>query len=320
MKITDIIAQYLLSKEGQQERNQLAEWHDDTSKNIEIVKELDSVWEATEDFSDYETFDTNAAWSALDSKISEEPKQPLISTKLLAAACVVLLAGLVTWNLIDNHNTSGDKALPNHTTDDSSMSFALEDESRIWLNSNSEFVQVSDFTETRSVSLEGHGYFEIAKDKKRPFTIDTDMGTIKVLGTAFDLNCDPNTFDLKVTEGKVAFTNKKRTYEISANQRLVMDNGVYVMIDWYDHHEADWRFENLSFDNTPLSEVLTTLSTTFQVTFDNSDNLDLTNCLINTKFNDESITDILSELEIIVNLKVKKLSDTTYEISSLKCQ
>ena len=318
MKITDIIAKYLLSKEDQQERNQLAEWHDDTSNNIEIIKDLDSVWEATDNMSDYETFDTNAAWSALDSKIAEEPKKPFFSTKQLATACLILLAALVTWNLINN-NSDSDSSLPNHATDDSSMSFALEDKSRIWLNADSEFSQTSDFTKTRSVSLDGHGYFEIAKDRTRPFIIDTDMGTIEVLGTAFDLTCDANTFDLKVTEGKVSFTNEKRVYEISANSRLVKDKGVYVMVDWYDHHEADWRFENLSFDNTPLTEVLSTLSTTFQVTFDNKDNLDLTNCLINTKFNDESITDILSELEIIVNLKVMKLSDTAYEISSLNC-
>lgn len=320
MKLTDIIAQYLLSKEDNQERNQLTEWHDDTSKNIDIIKDLDTVWETSQEMDDYADFDTNSAWSALDTQITEESDNTAGRiTKILIGLAIVAL-GYFTWSYLSNQEPDAGEIKQFHQSEADVMSFAMQDASQIWLNTQSSLKQSSDFKITRDVTLEGQGYFQIAKDRNRPFIINTGNEVITVLGTAFDLNTYDNVFDLKVTEGRVAVDTKKRIIEVSANHRLTKKDGVYALTDWYEHSEVDWRFENLAFDNAPLEEVLATLSQTFQVSFENPDQVDLSNCLINTKFIDESITDILYELEIIINLQVETLSDNSYQISSLQCK
>lgn len=321
MKITDIISRYLSHKESHEEKSQFTQWYDDSSKNIEIIKELDSLWEVSEQMSDYKSFDTNHAWHQLDNKLETNARKPIISTRLLLGSCVILLAGLLIWNVTDKtSNSYKNKQEQEFKTTDSTLSYALVDDSRFWLNTNSELSKNSDFSSDRNVTLNGQGYFEITRDRKRPFVIDTGLEKVTVLGTTFDLNTYGETFDLKVSEGLVSVDTKKRLIEVGANQRLVKDNGMYTLIDWHETSKAHWRYQNLSFVHARLSDVIATISQTFDIVFELEDGMDLTNCMINTKFSDESFSDILAELEVIVNLKVDQVSSKSYKITHLHCQ
>lgn len=70
----------------------------------------------------------------------------------------------------------------------------LPDGTQVWLNSNSKLVYDSEMNEkdTRSVKLYGEAYFDVTKNKERPFIIGTDKFSIKVLGTAFNVKAYPN--------------------------------------------------------------------------------------------------------------------------------
>ena len=43
----------------------------------------------------------------------------------------------------------------------------------------------------RNVYLNGEAYFEVTKNRKRPFIVQSEMMKIKVLGTIFNLKCSP---------------------------------------------------------------------------------------------------------------------------------
>lgn len=64
----------------------------------------------------------------------------------------------------------------------------LEDGSIVHLNADSELKVPADFGRTsREVWLQGEGYFNVAKDQNRQFTVHTDKADITVLGTEFDV-------------------------------------------------------------------------------------------------------------------------------------
>jgi len=322
MKISEIISQYLLSKENKEELKQLNAWKDDTTSNIEIIKDLDIVWSESEELENYQQYDTDAAWSALELKNRKnQTHKKGQSSWLMVAACTLLITGLGYWMIALNGSEGNSSTnLQDFATNKTEVkAFNLKDQSKIWLNYSSELTQQSDFIDDRLVHLDGQAYFDIQRDTERPFIITTQNETVAVLGTAFDLNTYQGTFDLKVTEGLVSVDTGKRTIEVSANQRLVKDKGVYVKFDNFDDILLKWRFENLVFENTPLSEVLNTLSQTYQVTFTYGKLADLNNCLINTKFEDESLEDILDELVIITQLKVSKTDTNNYKIVSVNC-
>ncbi|HTI91130.1 MAG TPA: FecR family protein [Puia sp.] len=69
------------------------------------------------------------------------------------------------------------------------FTLVLPDGSRVWLNAASSIRFPTSFTgKQRSVELSGEAYFEIAKDKGKPFFIHTEKSETEVLGTSFNIS------------------------------------------------------------------------------------------------------------------------------------
>ena len=65
----------------------------------------------------------------------------------------------------------------------------LTDGSTVWLQSGSTLAYDSSFgAESRNVKLRGEGFFDIAKDPERPFTVEVEGLRIRVHGTKFNVN------------------------------------------------------------------------------------------------------------------------------------
>lgn len=65
----------------------------------------------------------------------------------------------------------------------------LTDGSTVWLQSGSTLAYDSSFgAESRDVKLRGEGFFDIAKDPERPFTVEVEGLRIRVHGTKFNVN------------------------------------------------------------------------------------------------------------------------------------
>jgi len=65
----------------------------------------------------------------------------------------------------------------------------LPDGSKVVLNASSRLTYPTSFnSKIRSVSLEGEGYFTIAKNKDKPFVVSTDVYDVRVTGTQFNLS------------------------------------------------------------------------------------------------------------------------------------
>jgi ferric-dicitrate binding protein FerR (iron transport regulator) len=86
--------------------------------------------------------------------------------------------------------------------------FTLPDGTKVWLNADSKLEFPSNFinSETRNVKLSGEGYFEVAKNKKIPFIVQTDKQEVEVLGTHFNINSYSNESSVRTTllEGSVS--------------------------------------------------------------------------------------------------------------------
>ncbi len=87
----------------------------------------------------------------------------------------------------------------------------LQDKSVATINSGSR-IEVA-FTDTqRTVSLhEGEAWFEVAKDKSKPFVVEAGAARIRAVGTAFSVRRFGNGTEVLVTEGTVEVWNQGRT-------------------------------------------------------------------------------------------------------------
>jgi ferric-dicitrate binding protein FerR (iron transport regulator) len=92
----------------------------------------------------------------------------------------------------------------------------LPDKSRVWLNTASTLKFPSTFADKeRKVTLSGEAYFEIAKNRRKPFRVhvepsedDPNGALVEVLGTHFNINAynDEETMQTTLLEGSVRIT------------------------------------------------------------------------------------------------------------------
>jgi transmembrane sensor len=113
----------------------------------------------------------------------------------------------------------------------------------------------------RRVTLErGEAYFEVAKDAARPFFVDAQSATVRVVGTRFDVRLGTSHVRIAVDEGAVAVNH--RSASVNGGQRIdVLANGTLTEPTRIEEGQvAGWREGHLVYEGAPLSEVVADLS------------------------------------------------------------
>ena len=156
----------------------------------------------------------------------------------------------------------------------------LEDGSTVWLNALSTLHFPASFTGgERVVELEGEGYFEIAKNSKRPFIVnikkafqkDSDL-KVKVLGTHFNINAYPNEPIIKTTlmEGSIEILKGMTIKRMIPGQQaiIIKQKGEpdlkLVNADLED--AAAWKDGRFIFHGNNIQSVMRELSRWYNVT------------------------------------------------------
>jgi transmembrane sensor len=107
-------------------------------------------------------------------------------------------------------------------------SINLPDGSKVWLNGDSKITYVEDFrNETREVHLSGEAFFEVARDKTKPFIIHTRTINLKVLGTAFNVRSYDNE---KETETALVHGSVEVTLRNSPDQKILLKPGEKLLV------------------------------------------------------------------------------------------
>ena len=105
--------------------------------------------------------------------------------------------------------------------------FSLPDGTTGWLNSNSSVKYNGNFIADRQITLSGEAYFDVFKDKKRPFKVKTNEVIVSVLGTRFNIASYENEKNVEVVlaEGKLVFNDAKmqKSYTMKPNDLVIYD-------------------------------------------------------------------------------------------------
>jgi transmembrane sensor len=159
----------------------------------------------------------------------------------VAAAVAVVIVGVIFWQersaapiaaLAEKHNVKGTRSI-----------IQLADGSKIWLNADSKIKYPEVFNGlTRDVYLNGEAFFDVTKNPEHPFIIHLANGTVRVLGTSFNIRAYDNepTVETSVATGRVAFIPKYR----SVGKR---PDTIYLSPD----HKARYTFNREELTTTP---------------------------------------------------------------------
>ncbi len=139
--------------------------------------------------------------------------------------------------------------------------FSLPDGTTGWLNSNSSVKYNGNFNTDRKVSLRGEAFFDVYKDKKRPFKVNTNEVIVTVLGTRFNISSYENEQNVEVVleEGKLIFSDKemKKTYTMNPNDLVIYDKTLrdFSMEVVEPQKYLSWTEGKLVFRNDPLDVI-----------------------------------------------------------------
>lgn len=103
----------------------------------------------------------------------------------------------------------------------------------------------------RKVKLEGEGYFEVAKDKKHPFVVETGKQEVEVLGTHFNINAYPNEAAVKTTllEGSVKVRLAQSQQVLKPGYQAVVSEGKLAVQTADVANVVDWKNNEFILDN-----------------------------------------------------------------------
>jgi len=238
---------------------------------------------------------TDAMWASLQTQLNDEaPEVSTTSEEAVVvplrrsparwygiAAAVVLLVVTSVYLLVPGNNDNDDpqRFSARHGT---TLSLDLPDASKVVLNSESSLEWNEDFNDSeRRVKLEGEAFFDIAKNKEKPFIINV-MGTeTKVLGTSFNISAYSGTREVlvSVVTGKVAFEslddhksvfltpNQLGRYDLDSKKLTVVNEVVAT-------DDAAWQKGVLKFNQTPLADALVRLEKHYDLEFQLSPELE----------------------------------------------
>lgn len=239
------------------------------TKNIDIIHKFLNGEIALEDVKKQLTEEEFNSWKSTLDRITDLPK-PSFDTKeeyelLLKKrtvrkqslswwryAAAAVLIGFCSWGVSFYLNSQTEIVTCKYQSETKNNKIYLPDSSSVVLNKGASIsYDVANWDDTRKVQLNGEAFFKVKKGKR--FVVDSDLGSVQVLGTEFNVSSQNKTFIVTCYEGRVAVThdgkqlilNAKNSFSSATNQltKINVDLPSYM---------RKWSV----FEKTALTEVV----------------------------------------------------------------
>ena len=150
------------------------------------------------------------------------------------------------------------------------LAVVLPDGSEVQLNAKSKLsFDKKDWEKgNRNLSLDGEGYFKVQKGSK--FTVVTDLGSVSVLGTQFNVKKAEGYFDVKCFEGRVLVKNTADEVVLTEGKGYQKMHGETGKNTTFKALSPSWISGESSFVEAPLKYVIKELEKQYQVSIDAS--------------------------------------------------
>lgn len=147
----------------------------------------------------------------------------------------------------------------------------LSDGTHVWLNAASSITYPATFTgNERRIKVSGEAYFEVTKDKTKPFRVEIDSRSeVQVLGTSFNINSylDEGTIRTTLLEGSIRVGSGGNSALLRPGQQAVEADHQQLMV----RDDADlqqvvaWKNGYFNFDNADIKVVLRQLEKWYDI-------------------------------------------------------
>lgn len=256
----------------------------------ELSAEEESTLRQRPEFKDYErllgkvdrmqppAYDTDDAFAALSkartasaTKTVHLRPRPQRSLRLWYGAAAAIALVLTAWFLLRNTAENFTTAMGGDL-----LATNLSDGSNIQLNDQTDFGFLPSDT-IRRAKLSGEAFFKIQKSEV-PFIIETSLGQVTVVGTAFNVYSRGDSMSVYCTEGQVnvAFAGTADEYQLTPGEAVSINPAGSISTEIGETDESlDWLNDKSVFVNRPLKEILDELERQYDVIVQRPSSMDV---------------------------------------------
>ncbi|HJF70420.1 MAG TPA: DUF4974 domain-containing protein [Butyricimonas virosa] len=146
----------------------------------------------------------------------------------------------------------------------------LSDGTRVWLNSETSIQYPVAFgAKERRVFVQGEAYFEVAKDAKKPFTVQFMSSSVTVLGTSFNIRAYPEEKRSQTTlaEGSVRIYSPGSSMLLKPGEQAEVNalSGEMAKQEVEVKNFTSWKDGRFVFEQQPLEDIMRTLERWYDI-------------------------------------------------------
>lgn len=320
----DLIIKYLQGQLDAQGINEFYAWVNGDAENKKLFFEAKAIYDACA--APHSTTDMEAGWKRLLQKRErQDVRKKNFWYQLGNYAAVSIIAVCLTslFFLFDKHD---EQFVTRYIGGDGLDADVVElpDGTLVSLGSKTSFHYGSDYGKKRRVVyLEGEAYFEVAKQKNKPFIVKTKEQAIEALGTKFNVMAYPTDSLLTTTllEGFVRLTtdNLPQHTILKPNQQFIYNrNSRKSILHNVDAQQyISWTTGYYYFPEQSLEAILYRLSHVYGVQFTVTSEALNKRTFTGTFYRGQSIKDIMEIVNLSIPIKYK-IDDHHITVSEYK--
>jgi transmembrane sensor len=273
-----LIASVLSGNSNPSEIEELLQWQNLADENKKTYDDSKKAWDNCPNpisKSEIEQ-DKIVVQGRIIKQTAAQQKRDRVIMRFLRVAAILIgpIMLSVGWYFGSNNQSTKELTWNNVTAPRKHIAvFTMADGTEIWLNAGSTLSYPNgDQSNKREVKLTGEGYFKVAKNACKPFSVITPKATVKVLGTVFNMKAYPgenqivttleegsielltqtaNSSDLRLKPGEQArYDTKEGKIEISNVDATLF---------------SSWRNDKYIFKDADLKTIITELERLYDI-------------------------------------------------------
>ncbi len=307
------VARDISGQASKKDQERVAEWKKSSPKAEEEFTDLEKIWKkryfAKEDIELVSQNEVNEQiWNKVFERNESKSFKAINSNYFIkiAAVLIVFISAVFVMVYVTDHCPKIEpqvSSIVKETLKGQKSTITLPDGSIVYLNSGSKISYLSDYNNSlRYIELEGQAFFDVFKDKEKPFIVKCRGLEVEALGTSFDVNSyGVNSIQVSLVTGKVKLQipemPEKESFTLSPGQYSIINNE-YDITDKgnFDPYEVlAWKEGRLIFKDESLDEIIPKLELWYAVQIDNqTTRLSLKH--FNSTFEKENLDNILHNM------------------------
>ena len=277
--------------------------HDLSAEELEAFKALDdyhSLITLSNSLDAFKApnFDKESTYSEIQKNITAQTKNKLFWLKPFLQIASVIAVILCVYFYSSTLDTKTQTLLAEKTA------ITLPDQSTVNLNAESTLTfNKSNWDSKRDVHLDGEAFFDVEKGSE--FNVITNMGTVTVLGTEFNIKNRPGFFETVCYEGSVKVVSNTTTKILKPGDSFLMIDGKYIAQEKEKNSKPSWLGNESHFKSIPFKYVLREFERQYKVSF-NASAIDVNRLYTGSFVHDNRDTALKAiTLPLNINFKIK---------------